>query len=56
MLDGMIDRFAEELGEQPTVISTGGLAKTITPHCRHKIINDEDLLLKGLWIIYSKNQ
>ena len=49
-------RFAEELGEQPTVISTGGLAKTITPHCRHKIINDEDLLLKGLWIIYSKNQ
>ncbi len=56
MLDGMIDRFAEELGEVPTVISTGGLAKTIIPHCRHKIINDEGLLLKGLWIIYSKNQ
>lgn len=56
MLDGMIDRIAEELGETPTVIATGGLSKSIIPHCRHKIIYDDSLLLKGLWIIYSKNQ
>ena len=56
MLDGMIDRFATELGELPTVIATGGLSKAIIPHCRHKIIYDDSLLLKGLWIIYSKNQ
>ena len=51
MLDGMIDRFAEELGETPTVIATGGLSKFIIPHCRHTIIYDDSLLLKGLWII-----
>ena len=56
MLDGMIDRFAEELGETPTVIATGGLSKFIIPHCRHTIIYDDSLLLKGLWIIYTKNQ
>ena len=56
MLDGMIDRFAEELGEEPTVLATGGLSKVIIPHCRHKIIIDDGLLLKGLWIIYTKNQ
>ncbi|MCI9486264.1 MAG: type III pantothenate kinase [Lachnospiraceae bacterium] len=56
MLDGMIDRFAEELGEEPTVLATGGLSKIIIPHCRHKIIIDDGLLLKGLWIIYTKNQ
>ncbi|MCD2491233.1 type III pantothenate kinase [Lacrimispora sp. NSJ-141] len=56
MLDGMIDRFAEELGEAPVVIATGGLSKTIIPHCRHEIIYDDSLLLKGLWIIYAKNQ
>ena len=56
MLDGMIDRFAEELGETPTVIATGGLSKFIIPHGRHTIIYDDSLLLKGLWIIYTKNQ
>lgn len=56
MLDGMIDRITEELGETPTLIATGGLSKSIIPHCRHKIIYDDGLLLKGLWIIYSKNQ
>ena len=56
MLDGMIDRFAEELGETPTVIATGGLSKFIIPHCRHTIIYDDSLLLKWLWIIYTKNQ
>lgn len=56
MLDGMIDRIAEEMGETPTLIATGGLSKFIIPHCRHKIIYDDSLLLKGLWIIYSKNQ
>ena len=56
MLDGMIDRITEEMGETPTLIATGGLSKFIIPHCRHKIIYDDSLLLKGLWIIYSKNQ
>ena len=55
MLDGMIERIEEELGAQATVIATGGLASRIIPHCRHEILYDGDLLLKGLWAIYRKN-
>ena len=54
-IDGMIDRFEKELGYEATVIATGGLASVIVPHCKHKIINDPDLMLKGLKIIYDKN-
>lgn len=56
MLDGMIDRMEEELGEKTTVIATGGLAARVIPYCRHEILYDGDLLLKGLWMIYKKNQ
>ncbi len=55
MLDGMIDRFYEEMGETLPVIATGGLASTIIPHCRHAITMDENLILKGLYILYQKN-
>lgn len=55
-IDGIIDRVEEELGEKATVIATGGLAKKIVSHCKKDIILDEDLLLKGLLIIYEKNK
>lgn len=56
MLDGMCDRIEGELGEACTVIATGGLAHQIIPHCRRKILLDENLLLDGLRIIYERNQ
>ncbi len=56
MLDGIIDRMTEELGELPTVIATGGVSELIVPYCRKKVILDKDLLLKGLRIIYEKNR
>lgn len=56
MMDAMIERIEEELGEKATVIATGGLSGTIIPHCRRRdIICDDDLLIKGLGIIYKKN-
>ena len=55
LLDGMIDRMEEELGKPINVVATGGIAPKIIPHCRRKIVYDEDLLLKGLGIIYRKN-
>ncbi len=55
-IDGIIDRMEEELGESCTVVATGGLAKKIIPFCKKEIILDEDLLLKGLWVIYEKNK
>lgn len=56
LLDGMIDRFNEEYGESLPVYATGGLASTVVEHCKHKITLDEDLILKGLNILYRKNQ
>ena len=56
MIDGMIDRFNEEAGENLKVIATGGLAETIIPHCKHEITLDKDLVLKGLNILYKKNK
>ena len=57
MLDGMTERICEELGDKnATVIATGGLAKFVVPHCRTKIIYDDDLMLKGLNLIYKKNR
>ena len=55
-IDGIIDRFREELGDDCTVVATGGLAEVIVPLCKNKIIIDEDLLLKGLMLIYEKNK
>lgn len=54
-IDGSIDRIEEELGEPCTLVSTGGMANTIIPFCRRDIIIDDSLLLKGLMIIYNKN-
>lgn len=55
MMDGMIDRIEEELGCKTTVIATGGLAQFLIPHCRHEIIYDEEILLRGLWLLYKMN-
>lgn len=56
MLDGLIDRIAEELGHESTIIATGGLAQFVIPLCKHDIILEKELLLKGLNIIYKKNR
>jgi type III pantothenate kinase len=55
-IDGMIDRIEEELGYPLPAIATGGLAKVVIPLCRHEIVIDDTLLLKGLKIIYDKNK
>lgn len=55
-IDGMVDRIEEELGQKATVVATGGLARKIIPLCRHQIELDDELLLRGLWIIYKKNK
>lgn len=54
-IDGVIDRIEEELGEKCTVVATGGLSGLVTPLCKRDIIHDDDLLLKGLLVIYNMN-
>ncbi len=56
MIDGVIDRMEEELGAKGSLVATGGLASLIIPLCRHNINYDDDLLLKGLEILYEKNK
>lgn len=56
-LDGILDRFIKELNHpSPTIIATGGLSRVITKYTNHRIILDENLLLKGLWHIWCLNQ
>ena len=55
-IDGIIERAENELGENCTVIATGGIASTIIPFCKREIIYDDLLLLKGLMIMYNKNR
>lgn len=56
MIDGMIDRIRSELGITLPVYATGGYAPLVVPHCRHEIRTDENLVIKGLNIIYKKNK
>lgn len=55
MLDGLVDRMEEELGQPLTVIATGGIARFVIPMCRREVIYERDLLLKGLAILYKNN-
>lgn len=56
MLDGLLDRITDELGEIPTIVATGGLSKDIIVHCKNDIIYNANLLLDGLREIYEKNR
>lgn len=55
MLDGMIERFENEIGAPCSVVATGGLSGLIVSHCKRKITHDKNLLIKGLLLIYNKN-
>ena len=51
----VIDRVVEEIGVLPTIVATGDSAGVIVPHCKHTVLVDDELALKGLKIIYDKN-
>ena len=55
MLDGLIDRIEDELGQSATIVATGGLSKEIIAHSKKESIYNENLLLEGLRLIYEKN-
>lgn len=55
MLDGMIERFEQELGKPAVVVATGGLSEEICKHTKKKILHNPNLLLEGLYILYKKN-
>jgi pantothenate kinase type III len=55
MLDGIIERMEDELGTNAKVIATGGLAHAIIGYCKKSIIYEPNLLLEGLYRIYTLN-
>lgn len=57
MLDGLLMGIDEELGQAATVVATGVWAEAVIPHCRRKDIHiDKNLIHRGLWLIWNKNQ
>ncbi len=56
MIDGMCERYFDEIGERATVVATGGIAPSVVPYCRTEIIVNDLLLLEGLKDIYERNK
>lgn len=56
MLDGIVERIEEELGESVTAIATGCYMEAVLPLCKRSIRSEPDLRLEGLRLLYWKNQ
>jgi type III pantothenate kinase len=56
LVDGILERIIAELGEQPRIVATGGLARMIAEDSRfiHEI--DEWLTIDGLRILFERNR
>ncbi len=55
-IDGVLDRISDELGDEVTAVASGGSSAVIARLCKRNIIVDDDLMLKGLMLIYNKNK
>ncbi len=55
-VDGMVRRIADELGEEPIVIATGGLSHLMVTVCETLDHHEPDLTLIGLRLVYEKNR
>ena len=56
LVDAMLMRMIDELGEAPRVIATGGLAHILAPASPSIQVVDDTLTLEGLRLVYERNK
>jgi type III pantothenate kinase len=56
LVDGILARMAAELGVEPKVIATGGLARQIAEDSKYITEIDDMLTLDGLLILFERNR
>jgi type III pantothenate kinase len=54
-VDGLVRRIADELGTEPTVVATGGLAPLVVSVSETITEHRPDLTLVGLRLVYARN-
>lgn len=55
-VDGIVRHMEQEIGEQATLVLTGGCAELVGPLLSHAHVMDPDLLSKGIAYIYDMNE
>jgi type III pantothenate kinase len=53
-IDALAERISREMGGEPHLIATGGLARLIAPVCETRMTIDETLTLDGIRLIASR--
>lgn len=56
LVDGIVGRMKQELGDEPYVLATGGLAGLVAPYSAAINEVDADLTLEGLRIIFERSK
>lgn len=57
LVDGLIARFLAQVGSDDVpVVATGGLADVVVDQCRHPIVLDPHLTLRGLRVAWERNR
>lgn len=54
-IDGIAERMEQELGEKCSLVITGGMSRFTAPYCRHELVHDPMLMMKGLYRLYEEN-
>lgn len=56
MLDGLICKFEEEIGEPCTIVATGSFSSVVQPLCKREFIMNPILVHIGLYDMYQRNR